>query len=102
MSKFKDQCRTCGSVEGFPCLADLCTRCADVEVALEDYLREGKAKARRFVAQVLERAKVEEMRAELIAAIEGEQLTDGLNNESDHAYRAAIRAAVKAVRETPL
>jgi len=31
-------------------------------------------------------------------AVEEEQLGDDLDNESDHAYRAAIRDAVKAIR----
>ena len=36
------------------------------------------------------------------SAVEGEQLSDGLENESDHAYRAAIRTAVEAMRRAEL
>ena len=92
-------CDTCGGRRAFEG-AKLCTNCWEVEGRIDQYVRSGKG--RLFVVTALEMAKQEIDRKKFIAAIEAEQLSDDLENESDHAYRAAIRAAVEAVRKVEL
>ena len=92
-------CETCGKPRNFPG-AKLCNGCWEVESRLGGYLC--NANARRFVEEALEAARMEAIRAQLIAAVEGQQLNDDIDNEADHAYRAAIRDAVQAVRDADL
>lgn len=94
-------CEMCGGRNAFTD-SKRCTNCWEVERRLGSYLRGGGERALALVKLALEAEQREAVRQRLIAAIEGEQLKDDLDNESDHAYRAAIRASVKAVRDVDL